>query len=274
MPLPASILYGKVTWEAVEVGASLDGDAIPDTTAVAGRVTFTPPDGVALVNDSARPVTAFLRPVTFGVDAAGVLRDGDGNVGVTLVSPESPGLSRQGWTWQATFDLDGLARAPFPFRLPAGATVDLTRAAPVAFSAGVPIIAGPPGPAADPETLAAELAVAKERANHTGTQPAETIGDSTTLGRAVLTAATAAAARTAIGAGTSSLGLGAGPTTAAPGNHGHTGTASLADTFTVVGTTSGAYPTSRPAGAGRVWFDDPAVTPPAWAVARDRWASA
>lgn len=33
--------------------------------------------------------------------------------------------------------------------------------------------------------------------------------------------ATAAAARTAIGAGTSSLGLGTGPTTAAPGDHTH-----------------------------------------------------
>jgi hypothetical protein len=54
-----------------------------------------------------------------------------------------------------------------------------------------------------------------------------------------------------------------------------TGTyAKSAATYTVVTTTSGAYPATRPAGAGRVWFDDPAVTPPSWALERDRWASA
>jgi len=50
--------------------------------------------------------------------------------------------------------------------------------------------------------------------------------------------------------------------------------AARATAFTVVTTTSGVYPSARPAGAGRVWFDDPAVTPPSWALARDRWASA
>lgn len=49
----------------------------------------------------------------------------------------------------------------------------------------------------------------------------EDITDSTTVGRAVLTATDAAAARTAIGAGTSSLVLGSGGTQAAAGNHVH-----------------------------------------------------
>jgi len=44
--------------------------------------------------------------------------------------------------------------------------------------------------------------------------------------------------------------------------------------FTVVTTTNSAYPSTRPAGSGRVWFDDPSVSPPAWAIDRDRWASA
>lgn len=52
----------------------------------------------------------------------------------------------------------------------------------------------------------------------------EDITDSTTVGRAVLTATDAAAARTAIGAGTSSLVLGSGGTQAAAGNHVHTAT--------------------------------------------------
>ena len=50
---------------------------------------------------------------------------------------------------------------------------------------------------------------------------AENITDATTVGRNVLKAADAAAARTAIGAGTSSLSLGSTSDTAAPGNHTH-----------------------------------------------------
>ena len=50
---------------------------------------------------------------------------------------------------------------------------------------------------------------------------AANISDATTVGRNVLKAADAAAARTAIGAGTSSLGLGSTSDTAAPGNHTH-----------------------------------------------------
>ena len=56
--------------------------------------------------------------------------------------------------------------------------------------------------------------------NHTHT--AANITDATTVGRNVLKAADAAAARTAIGAGTSSLVLGAGAGEAAAGNHSHT----------------------------------------------------
>lgn len=53
------------------------------------------------------------------------------------------------------------------------------------------------------------------------TQAASTISDSTSVGRAVLTAADAAAGRTALGAGTSSLALGSTGSTAAAGNHTH-----------------------------------------------------
>lgn len=48
------------------------------------------------------------------------------------------------------------------------------------------------------------------------------ITDATTVGKAVLTAADAAAARTAIGAGTSSLTIGTTASAAAAGNHTHT----------------------------------------------------
>lgn len=57
-----------------------------------------------------------------------------------------------------------------------------------------------------------------------GSVTSDDITDATTTGKAVLTAASVAAARTAIGAGTSSLALGATGTTAAAGNHTHTAT--------------------------------------------------
>lgn len=52
---------------------------------------------------------------------------------------------------------------------------------------------------------------------------AANVTDATTTGRSVLTATDATAARTAIGAGTSSLALGTTASTAAPGNHTHSG---------------------------------------------------
>ena len=51
------------------------------------------------------------------------------------------------------------------------------------------------------------------------------ISDATTVGKAVLVATDSAAARTAIGAGTSNLALGTTASTAAAGNHNHAVTA-------------------------------------------------
>ncbi|WP_339317928.1 hypothetical protein [Paenibacillus sp. FSL R10-2734] len=53
---------------------------------------------------------------------------------------------------------------------------------------------------------------------------ANDITDATTVGKAVLTAADGAAARTAIGAGTSNLIIGSAAANAAAGNHTHTAT--------------------------------------------------
>lgn len=68
-------------------------------------------------------------------------------------------------------------------------------------------------------TANATDAALRDRSTHTGSQAASTISDSTTTGRAVLTAASAAAARTAIGAGTSSLAVGTTAADAKAGNY-------------------------------------------------------
>ncbi|MER8086612.1 hypothetical protein ABTZ57_16115 [Streptomyces sp. NPDC094048] len=56
------------------------------------------------------------------------------------------------------------------------------------------------------------------------THSAAQVSDASAVGRSVLTAPDAAAARTAIGAGTSSLAVGTTAVTAAAGNHTHTAT--------------------------------------------------
>lgn len=78
----------------------------------------------------------------------------------------------------------------------------------------------------------------RARSSHTGTQLASTISDSTALGRSVLSAGDAAAARALLGAGTSVLALGLTASTAKAGDYAPT----LADlpagsTVTVAGAT-------------------------------------
>ncbi|MEC0328685.1 hypothetical protein P4H42_03490 [Paenibacillus macerans] len=67
------------------------------------------------------------------------------------------------------------------------------------------------------------------------THTAAQISDASAVGRSVITAADASAARTAIGAGTSSLALGTTASTAAAGNHTHA--ASAITTAAITGVT-------------------------------------
>lgn len=74
----------------------------------------------------------------------------------------------------------------------------------------------------DTAGLKEELGIVDDGGGETPTSvTAAQISDATTVGRNVLKAADAAAARTAIGAGTSSLAIGTTASTAAAGNHVH-----------------------------------------------------
>jgi hypothetical protein len=149
MTLPSSLKLRRVQdWGGV-VGASLDTDNLPDVHGIEGTVTFTPSVPVQLVSEQPRSRWLAIQPFRYGYDANGVLRDGQGNDGVDLITTDSPGLSRQDWTWVASFSLnDGITRAPFTFRLPAGPAVDLSDLAPVQQSAGMAVTRGLPGESA------------------------------------------------------------------------------------------------------------------------------
>lgn len=150
MALPDGVQYGTVSWTAVApVADGADVDGLPDAVPVAGTVTFTPSATVLLATGDA-PVTVLSVPVTYTLDADGVLRDSQGRAQISLVATDSAGLNPTGWTWRADYRLspvDGQAvqRGSFSFALPAGTNVDLTTVAPVASSNGVAIIRGEKG---------------------------------------------------------------------------------------------------------------------------------
>jgi len=142
------VQYGQVKWRAVSAAAdTTDADALPDARPVTGAVTFTAEVTDPLLSpQGADPVTIFPLPVSATIDAGGVLRDADGRPTVTLVATDSAGVTPTGWTWRATYALNGgVSRGAFSFKLPAGTTVDLTSVAPVATTGGTPIIQGPAG---------------------------------------------------------------------------------------------------------------------------------
>ena len=100
---------------------------------------------------------------------------------------------------------------------------------------------------------AADVGAAPVSHTHTSAQ----VSDATSTGKALLTAADAAAARAAIGAGTSNLALGSTGSTAAAGNHGHT-SAAITDLTETVQDVVGAF---LVAGSGvTVSYDDAANT--------------
>jgi hypothetical protein len=88
------------------------------------------------------------------------------------------------------------------------------------YTSNPPSGGGEGGPVAISDVTGLTAALAG-KAPTVHTHVAVDVSDSTAVGRSVLTAADAAAARTAIGAGTSSLALGSTGSTAAVGNHGH-----------------------------------------------------
>lgn len=147
MALPTTLTYGVVKWHAVSAVAdtSLDPDALPNAVPVSGKVTFTP-SATVLLSMGDEAVTVMATAVTYNMGPDGILRDAQGNDGVTLLATDSPNVTPINWTWNVSYQLDsGAARGAFDFSLVTAAVIDLTRIAPVAASGGVPVIQGTPG---------------------------------------------------------------------------------------------------------------------------------
>ena len=145
MPLdPAT--YGRVTWTTY-TPTTLTPDGAPSRP--------RPRVGLAVSFRLTAPrlstaTESYLSGVVTGVtDDEGVLRDRDGNVGVTLVPNDDPGLLPDGSTYAVTVASrpGGTTLERYHVRVLAGETIDLATAAPVAPGNGGDLAIGPVGPA-------------------------------------------------------------------------------------------------------------------------------
>lgn len=130
--LPSNVNYGQVVGQLLEAwgdGAISPGDAdvLPDAKACTGTVRFTAtPTYVVDATATPNPVTIFPKTVTCKLDSNGYLLDPDGNQGVYLVADDDPDLNPTGWTWNASFNLDGIPQFSRDFSVGVGMVVDLS----------------------------------------------------------------------------------------------------------------------------------------------------
>ena len=247
--LPADLEYGKAVGRYIlAVGDGSDPDRLPDAEAADGKILITPK---APVMRTASPSAVVIKqPITCTTDeTTGELLDPEGAVGVWLVTGQYTVTYQFARATLPAHDIEilpthtdsspldlGLALPPGgPLLTPSefavldarlqvveagggggggGGDVPSSRT----ITAGTGLTGG--GTLAADRTISVDFGTtAGKVAEGNHGHAAVKITDSTTVGRAVLTAADAATARTAIGAGTSSLVLGSTAATAKAGDY-------------------------------------------------------
>lgn len=252
--LPAPYKLGRIVGRvAFAVGdSSQDEDQNPGLVPVVGErlIQFVPAEGTRIVSGTDPVTRVDNRPITADLDAQGDLsRNGQKGVklwcGVWTCKPASPTvLNFEQFEFELTeahtdeAPLQLWSAAPF---VPPEGTVVNTLVVPGGATQGQVLGWGPDGLAwqdsaagevkwADvtgkPATFAPTIGTTATTAM-AGNTPipaaptADTLSGATAVGKSVMKATDAAAARSAIGAGTSNLALGTTATTAAAGNHIH-----------------------------------------------------
>lgn len=231
-------------------------------------ITLTPSAGGSLLKSLADPpMTIVLMPIVARTDATGVIVGPDGQPGIVIVASDYPDPAHP-WTYSVSVVGNGIPKMSFNIVALSGESIDLTSVLEVSSSgsdlsawaalatqvhedaalaeAAASAANGPTGgetgqvlakasPAdydtewIDPPTGTGGGAV-DSVAGRTGvvTLTADDLTDATTLGKALARAADAAAARTAIGAGTSNLAIGITSSTAKAGDY-QPSTANISD---------------------------------------------
>ena len=129
---------------------SHDPDRAPDiTSATGGTVTITPSIRSVRYTGAQGPMILAARPAKGVIDSEGYLctatADGDaGDRGMVFPATDDTALNPTDWTYEVSIILDGQVRiGTFNVKLPAGATVDLSLAAPVPSSGGTAVVVDP-----------------------------------------------------------------------------------------------------------------------------------
>jgi len=129
MALPSNVGTGTVTVSIIDS----TGDPEP------GKAIFTPEF------TQNRDVTSTPKVLITKEEVPATI-DENGQATVTLMATDDPDLNPTAFTWKVRFELASKRTlAGFSFALPAGATVDLASAAPIGSSGGTLITQGPPG---------------------------------------------------------------------------------------------------------------------------------
>lgn len=225
-----------------EQDISSDTDSNPQIRTIGGTVTISASIGRFRYTEAdGRSRVIYNKTETYNIQTStGELFDVDGNLGVNLLDTTSPGIDPQGWTYKATVRPTG--GEPFDVNIPAslepGDTLDLGDGLVFTPSTGVTSLetrvkaledAGPSGggPTAWNDITDKPTSFAPSEHRHDASEidnlpsgsGGSTAWDDIANKPAVIAAgATAAAARDAIGAGTSDLELGTTPDTAAAGD--------------------------------------------------------
>ena len=115
--LPANVSQGTVTGKiglAVQVEGS---DADIDVVAAVGSVTFSP--SITQMLHAGSDLVIIPRPITVVLDANGAFT-------TKLIATDDPDLNPIGWTYHASFALEGVGVTEFNFSVPSGSTQDIS----------------------------------------------------------------------------------------------------------------------------------------------------
>lgn len=136
---PAGLTYGTISFS---VGQLLSAGT--PLTGITGAITVRPDVRGSILANSTPPVTLTSGPWTFDI-VNGVMQDADGNTSISLVASDCPVINPSGWTYKASYGVNGINHGVIHFALPGGSHVDLTTVGTIPTALGDVRILGPQG---------------------------------------------------------------------------------------------------------------------------------
>lgn len=155
---PENLAYATITHRLLRTYVDTgDPDRYPDIRAAEDATVVVTPR-VTQYKNLALPATFITTSHRGTYDAAGYLRDEQGNLGLVVTAPDGAAISPNGWQYTVQITAAGTTFPSFPITVHAGGTYDLTTLAPAAPVPGVVTIVS------EQSRIIAEQAAAEVRA--------------------------------------------------------------------------------------------------------------